>query len=488
MLASRSAFVLWAALLPPSAAFNGAALSPRARPRATPYASDDTQRREELLARLAAKEQAQEQSIAAERAAPVPTTAKKSPIEKLRIVFGGKQTVAKTASSDLCVLPDAHQQPYPDVDAPPGFTPSKPRPFIATGDFVTLLSAVAALFLRLVSGVFVIRWRPRLWLRPPPPGQHALKLGPLPLYLSDSSAVLRGEVARPAGRLILYEFDSSPFCRKVRDAITHLDLEVEMRPCPGAGHAPPNYFGDEHLRLHGRRTVPFLIDEGEGVGLFESEEIVSHLYDKYGTGAATAPFALRGVFALVSSGIAAIIRGMPADKLQIDARADTHRMRPLTLYGYEGSPFVHPVRERLSCAPHAPWPMTLMSAVMTDDCGGSPLIAGAREALRARAAAYYRAMRPWLRPPRSPRREDWSPVPGAPPGRPEHGYRAEREHRHPNVPGLHLHGERLHAAAWGAVPARRAGLTQREKLSAKEWRLRRMSAERRFFVSIHAFG
>jgi len=135
----------------------------------------------------------------------------------------------------------------------------------------------------------------------------------------------------------------------VRDAITHLDLEVEMRPCPGAGHAPPNYFGDEHLRLHGRRTVPFLIDEGEGVGLFESEEIVSHLYDKYGTGAATAPFALRGVFALVSSGIAAIIRGMPADKLQIDARADTHRMRPLTLYGYEGSPFVHPVREKL-CA------------------------------------------------------------------------------------------------------------------------------------------
>ena len=49
----------------------------------------------------------------------------------------------------------------------------------------------------------------------------------------------------------------------------------------------------------------------------------------------------------VSSGTAAIIRGMPADKLQIDARLDNHLMRPLTVYGYEGSPFVHPVREKL---------------------------------------------------------------------------------------------------------------------------------------------
>ena len=29
------------------------------------------------------------------------------------------------------------------------------------------------------------------------------------------------------------------------------------------------------------------------------------------------PFTLRGVFALVSSGMAAIVRGMPADKLQV---------------------------------------------------------------------------------------------------------------------------------------------------------------------------
>ena len=146
----------------------------------------------------------------------------------------------------------------------------------------------------------------------------------------------------------MYEFDSSPFCRKVRDACSELDLTLELRPCPGSGVAPPNKFHDEHVALHGRGTVPFLVDEGRGLGMFESEEIVSYLYETYGPGAERAPPSLRGVLALVSAGAAAVVRGMPADKLQIDARPDNHLMRPLVVYGYEGSPFCHPVREKLS--------------------------------------------------------------------------------------------------------------------------------------------
>mmetsp|Transcript_16879 Transcript_16879/g.38989 ORF Transcript_16879/g.38989 Transcript_16879/m.38989 type:complete len:113 (+) Transcript_16879:106-444(+) len=38
---------------------------------------------------------------------------------------------------------------------------------------------------------------------------------------------------------------------------------------------------------------------------------------------------------------------MPAAKLQVDARPDNGQMRPLTLYGFEGSVFAHPVREKL---------------------------------------------------------------------------------------------------------------------------------------------
>lgn len=214
-----------------------------------------------------------------------------------------------------------------------------------TGDVATLLSATFALALRGGTGAFVEGWRPVLSLSPPAEGGYALQLGPL--WLSDTSAVLRGECARPTGRLILYEFDSSPFCRKVRDAASLLDLELDIRPCPGA-LSYDGGFSDEHFARTGRRTVPFLIDEGAGVELFESEDIVDHLYDRYGPGRAAAPAMVRGSLALFSSGSAAIVRLMPAAKLQVDARADNARMQPLTLYGYEASPFVHPVREKLS--------------------------------------------------------------------------------------------------------------------------------------------
>ena len=274
-------------------------------------------------------------------------------MEKLRMVLSPSKTledVAATASASLCVLPGEDLgASRPVVSAPRGFVAPRPRPLRCTGDVLTLLSSTVAVLVRLCAGCFVSGWRPRLSLRPPrTEGAYALRLFPF-CYLSDSSRVLRGELPRPLGKLTLYEFDSSPFCRKVRDAATQLDLTLEIRPCPGAGHAPPTFFGDEHEQLHGRRTVPFLVDEGKGLGLFESEEIVSHLYDAYGPGAAAAPFTLRGAFALGSAGTAAILRGMPADKLQVDARPDNHLMKPLVLYGYEGSPFSRPVREKL-CA------------------------------------------------------------------------------------------------------------------------------------------
>ena len=231
---------------------------------------------DEKLARIMRNEQ---ERLSAERKAPVPKSARKSPMEKLRIVFGKRKHVEPTASRALCVLPpdarwaDDHSDgpAAPVVTLPPGFKPPTPRPLRPTGDLLTLLSAVLALLFRLCAGVLVSGWRPRLSFKAPPRGEYALKLPLLPLYLSDTSHVLRGEVSRPTGRLLLYEFDSSPFCRKVRDALTQLDLTVDIRPCPGAGHAPPNAFCDEHMALHKRMTVPFLVDEGQGVGMFESD-------------------------------------------------------------------------------------------------------------------------------------------------------------------------------------------------------------------------
>ena len=174
-------------------------------------------------------------------------------------------------------------------------------------------------------------------------GEYALQLGPL--WFSDDSPFLRSEFPRPKGDLILYEFDSSPFCRKVRDAMTILDLEVTCRPCPGAVSG----FSDELFALSGKRTVPFLVDEGAEKAMFESEDIIDYLFNTYGPGADAAPATIRGTPAVVSAGAAAIVRMMPAAKMQADARPDNGKMRPLVLYGYEASPFVRPVKEKL-CA------------------------------------------------------------------------------------------------------------------------------------------
>lgn len=48
--------------------------------------------------------------------------------------------------------------------------------------------------------------------------------------LRESSDV--GSFPRPAQPIVLYEFEGCPFCRKVREAVAILDLDIEFRPCP----------------------------------------------------------------------------------------------------------------------------------------------------------------------------------------------------------------------------------------------------------------
>ena len=52
----------------------------------------------------------------------------------------------------------------------------------------------------------------------------------------DSSPLLQ-TFQRPKQPIIVYEYEGSPFCRKVRDACVMLDLTVEYRPCPFARYA-----------------------------------------------------------------------------------------------------------------------------------------------------------------------------------------------------------------------------------------------------------
>jgi len=255
----------------------------------------------------------------------------------------------------------------PSVRAPEGFVAPVPKPLQIPdeeGQISSTLSGTAALALRLATSAFVLGWRvDSLFYRSndgegDKSGKYSLKLGPF--SIRDSSSVLTN-CPRPTKPLILYEYESSPYCRIVREAMNLLDITYECRPCPGARTG----FSDEIADLEvGRRTVPYLVDPNDGPdvavgGMFESSTQIRYLLDVYGPPPtmfdrkALWPIEFQQ-FALITSTLAALVRGLPASRPDPRARPDAIKMLPLVLWGYECSPFVRPVRERLSelCLPH----------------------------------------------------------------------------------------------------------------------------------------
>jgi glutathione S-transferase len=245
------------------------------------------------------------------------------------------------------------QTSTPKVSAPKGFVPPEPRPLTVTEttDVGKLLKSSAALAVRLATGAFVLGWKVDT-IFAPEDGQYALALGPL--RIRDSSSVLQ-DAKRPAKPLILYEYVASPFCKRVRETINLLDLNVEIRPCPGARAG----FAEQLMKRTGRMTVPYLVDPNTGIEMFESGDQIEYLLSTYGPSSdkfdrkALWPITLES-FSVGTSTIAAILQDMPGSRAQSNARPDNTQMIPLELWGYECSPFVAPVREKLCslCLPH----------------------------------------------------------------------------------------------------------------------------------------
>ncbi|MGH7786601.1 MAG: glutathione S-transferase N-terminal domain-containing protein [Candidatus Binatia bacterium] len=150
---------------------------------------------------------------------------------------------------------------------------------------------------------------------------------------------------RPKQRLELYEFEACPYCRKVRDALSALDLEAMIYPCPKDG---PRFRRTAKQR-GGKAQFPFLVDPNTGRELYESDDIVTYLFAEYGDGAV--PLSLRlGPLTDVSSFVASAARpGFGAR--YVPAKQPK---KPLELYSFEASPFCRIVRERL-CALELPY-------------------------------------------------------------------------------------------------------------------------------------
>jgi len=151
-------------------------------------------------------------------------------------------------------------------------------------------------------------------------------------------AGVAGPGRRPERPLELFEFEACPYCRKVREALSVLDLDAIVRPCPKRGPR----FREEVKRRGGKAQFPYLVDPNTGKEMYESDEIVAYLFREYGEGAA--PLLLR-------SGPLTDATAMLASGLRPGAGAWYRKAREpeqlLELYSYEASPFCRIVREKL---------------------------------------------------------------------------------------------------------------------------------------------
>lgn len=71
-------------------------------------------------------------------------------------------------------------------------------------------------------------------------------------------------------------------------------------------------------------------------------EIIEYLFETYGPGKEKIPSSLRG------TGGGGIFKSSKGANIRRNARPDSTRMKPITLYGWEGNSLVRPVRETLT--------------------------------------------------------------------------------------------------------------------------------------------
>lgn len=147
---------------------------------------------------------------------------------------------------------------------------------------------------------------------------------------------------QPAEPLKLYDIESCPYCRLVRETLTELDLDVLILPCPKNGQR----YRVEAERIGGKQQFPLLVDDNTGTTMYESADIMAYLWRTYG-GSERSPSALRHAIAVAGSNLATLAMLRPGGIAGLRLRPSTAPAERLELYSFETSPFSKPVRARL---------------------------------------------------------------------------------------------------------------------------------------------
>jgi glutathione S-transferase len=163
---------------------------------------------------------------------------------------------------------------------------------------------------------------------------------------------------RPDKDLILFEREGCSECRFVREALTELDLNAIIAPCP---------LGGKNIcklkRESGADKLPYLVDPNTEKKITGRQEIITYLFKEY-RDKITPKQLENNLFNNTSSKLATLIR-FNAGINAVKAHAPE---LPLTLYSFESSPFSRPVREKL-CELELPYLLVNLGKQQKADMG-----------------------------------------------------------------------------------------------------------------------
>ena len=165
-------------------------------------------------------------------------------------------------------------------------------------------------------------------------------------------------INQPAKNIILFDREACSECRFVREALTELNLNVMILPCPENGQSI-NKLAEES----GSSELPRLFDPNTDENIVGREPIINYLFKEYRGSAA--PYQLHNnIVNNMGSKLASIIR-LNAGKSYTPAKDPKH---PLTLYSFESSPFSRLVREKL-CELELPYLLINLGKQQLSDMG-----------------------------------------------------------------------------------------------------------------------
>uniref|UniRef100_A0ACD5UWM9 Uncharacterized protein n=1 Tax=Avena sativa TaxID=4498 RepID=A0ACD5UWM9_AVESA len=142
-----------------------------------------------------------------------------------------------------------------------------------------------------------------------------------------------------APTLQLYEFEACPFCRRVREAMTELDLSAEVYPCPKGSLR----HRDVVRKIGGKEQFPLLVDASTGVTMYESGDIVKYLIRQYGQGKSLSVGLLEST--IFTGWVPTLLRA--GRGMTMWSKAGAVPAEKLELFSFENNTYARFVREAL---------------------------------------------------------------------------------------------------------------------------------------------